>query len=189
MLDAIVEAKEEVDLVVGFDLVCEEDWNPKTDTYLEQILIAQQKVGKDRLQLFLHAGESVARGNVELYDAVLLGCKRIGHGFALIKHPSLIEEVKKRDICLECCPVSNKALGYVRDLRTHPVRSLLTKGVKVSLSPDDQGFWDAPGVTLDFVTAYMAWNLDLSDIKQLALNSLTYANISARPGETKAQTK
>lgn len=41
MLDAIVEAKEEVDLVVGFDLVCEEDWNPKTDTYLEMILAAQ----------------------------------------------------------------------------------------------------------------------------------------------------
>ena len=83
MLDAIIECKEEVEHVVGFDLVCEEDWNPKTDEFLDLILDAQQKVGKDRLGLFLHAGESTSRNNNELYDAVLLGCKRIGHGFAL----------------------------------------------------------------------------------------------------------
>jgi len=40
MLDAVVECKEEIDMVVGFDLVCEEDWNPKTDTFLDLILTA-----------------------------------------------------------------------------------------------------------------------------------------------------
>ena len=40
MLDAVVECKKEIDMVVGFDLVCEEDWNPKTDTFLDLILTA-----------------------------------------------------------------------------------------------------------------------------------------------------
>ena len=126
----------------------------------------------------MHAGESFARSNQEMYDAILLGSKRIGHGFAIIKSPNLIKLVKEKDICLECCPVSNRALGYVTDFRTHPARALLTKGKAISLNPDDEGFWGAHGVTLDYLVAYMSWNLDLSDIKQLALNSLKYANLS-----------
>jgi len=137
MLDDIVAHKEDTDIISGFDLVCEEDWNPRCDTFLDLILEAQQKVGKDRLSFYFHAGESTSRDNQELYDAVLLGCKRIGHGFALAQHPSLIKKVIEQDICIECCPVSNKALGYTTDLRTHPARSLLTKGVMLSLSPDD----------------------------------------------------
>jgi adenosine deaminase CECR1 len=73
----------------------------------------------------------------------LLGTKRIGHGMALAKSPTLIDLVKKNSICLECCPVSNRILGYCSDLRCHPVRGLIAKGVKVSINPDDQGFFDA----------------------------------------------
>ena len=45
------------------------------------------------------------------------------------------------------------------------------------MSPDDQGFWNAKGVTLDYVMAFVAWDLNLADLKQLALNSLEYASI------------
>lgn len=127
--------------------------------------------------MILHAGESNSRNNLELYDAILLGTKRIGHGFAIARHPKLIELVKEKNICLECCPVSNFVLGYTRDLRTHPARGLIAQGVKVSLSPDDQGFWDAKGVTLDYLMAYIAWDLDLTDLKQLVFNSLEFASI------------
>jgi adenosine deaminase CECR1 len=127
--------------------------------------------------LYLHAGESTARSNNELYDAVLLGCKRIGHGFALAKSPNLIKKVIEDNICLEICPVSNHALGYVNDLRTHPARSLLTKGVMISLNPDDQGFWDAPGVTMDYLCAYLAWDLDIADLSKIAENSYKFASI------------
>jgi adenosine deaminase CECR1 len=70
----------------------------------------------------LHAGESVERANSNLYDALLLGTKRIGHGFNLALHPHLKEIVKEKQICIECCPISNNVLGYVKDLRCHPVR-------------------------------------------------------------------
>ena len=69
-------------------------------------------------------------------------------------------------------------LAYCHDLRTHPVRSLLRQGVQVSISPDDPGFFGNPGVTLDYLVAYVAWGLDLADLKKLALNSLEHSAIS-----------
>ena len=44
----------------------------------------------DKFNLYLHAGESYSRNNTELYDAILLDCKRIGHGFNLAMHPNLV---------------------------------------------------------------------------------------------------
>ena len=92
--------------------------------------------------------------------------------------PNMIEALKKENICIECCPVSNKILGYVHDLRTHPTRSLLSHGVKVSISCDDPGFFDVSGVTLDYLVAYLAWDLEIADLKQLCLNSIEFASVS-----------
>lgn len=166
-------------MVVGFDLVNEEDAWPTNDAAIEVIMEFQKRLGKANFPVFLHAGETDERSSTSLYDAVLLGSKRIGHGFALIKHPKLIDMVKEQNICLEVCPCSNNILGYQYDMRTHPVRALLTKGVKISINSDDNGFFNSPGVTLDYVEAYMAWDLDLSDVKSLTLNSLEFASISA----------
>jgi adenosine deaminase CECR1 len=46
------------------------------------------------LPLVFHAGESVDAANENLFDALLLGTKRIGHGFNLALHPHLQELVK-----------------------------------------------------------------------------------------------
>ena len=111
------------------------------------------------------AGETTNRDNKNLYDTVLLKSKRIGHGFNLAMHPSLKQIVKDKNICIECCPISNKVLGYQWDLRCHPVRSFLEEGIKVSISPDDPTFFDYEGVTLDYVYVFLAWELSLSDLK------------------------
>ena len=92
-------------------MVNEEDYNLKTDEFLDQIYTAKMKLG-DRFKLYLHAGESYSRKNTELYDAILLGSLRIGHGWNLALHPKLVDIVKEKKICVECCPVSNKCLGY-----------------------------------------------------------------------------
>lgn len=34
------------------------------------------------------------------------------------------------------------------------------------------------GVTLDYLYCFLSWDLDIADLKKLALNSLTYASIS-----------
>jgi len=130
------------------------------------------------LNLFLHAGESNSRRNQEIYDAVLLGTKRIGHGFHLTYHSSMMSIVKEKEICIECCPVSNFVLGYVLDMRNHPARSFIHQGLPVSINPDQPGFMRYEGVTLDYLLVFISWDLDIADLKKLCLNSLTYSVIS-----------
>ena len=43
-----------------------------------------------------------------LYDAILLNASRIGHGYGIVKHPLLMEEVMRRGVALEVCPISNQ---------------------------------------------------------------------------------
>ena len=75
-------------------MVNEEDYNPPTDEFLELLYTAKMKLG-DKFQIYMHAGESYLRSNTELFDAILLGTKRIGHGFNLAMHPNLVNLVKE----------------------------------------------------------------------------------------------
>ncbi len=43
-----------------------------------------------------------------LLDAVLLNTSRIGHGYAITKHPGVLQIIKDRGIALEMCPISNQ---------------------------------------------------------------------------------
>jgi adenosine deaminase CECR1 len=69
-------------------------------------------------------------------------------------------------------------LGYTKDLRTHPVSYLLTRGIQASISSDDPGLFGYEGVTLDYVYATGAWDLSLRDLKKLSLNGITYSSVS-----------
>lgn len=91
--------------------------------------------------------------------------------------------LKLNDICIECCPVSNFVLGYCLDMRNHPVRSFLHAGIPVSISPDDPGFMSYNGVTLDYVYAFLAWELDIADLKKLCTNSIKYSSLSKEDRE------
>jgi adenosine deaminase CECR1 len=76
-----------------------------------------------------------------------------------------MEIVKEKKICIECCPISNMILGYIGDMRNHPTRSLIHAGIPVAISPDDPGFMGYEGVTLDYLYVYLAWDLDIRDLK------------------------
>jgi adenosine deaminase CECR1 len=54
---------------------------------------------------------------------------------------------------------------------------LINKGVQISISSDDPGFFGYEGVTLDYVYATGAWSLDLRDLKKISLNSLEYSTL------------
>jgi adenosine deaminase CECR1 len=176
MIDTICEGRAYTDLIAGFDMVNEEDVTPPILTFVPEILEGKAK-DSESLPCFFHCGETHDRSNENLFDAVLLGTKRIGHGFQLFLHPSLQDEVKKQGICIEACPVSNLLLGYTTDLRCHPVRYMLHKGLQASISSDDPGFFGYDGVTMDYLMAYVAWDLSLRDLKKFSLNGIEYANV------------
>lgn len=92
--------------------------------------------------------------------------------------PELQKFIKEKDICMEVCPISNMVLGYTKDLRSHPVSYLLTRGVQVSISSDEPTILGYEGVTLDYVYVVCDWMLTIRDLKKLALNSIRYSTTS-----------
>ncbi|KAG8905213.1 hypothetical protein FRB99_000482 [Tulasnella sp. 403] len=85
--DCIALKKEFPHIIAGFDLVGHEDVGIPLLTYLPKLLEFQENVKSQGLYIpfIFHAGETLGDGDVvddNLYDAVLLGTKRIGHGYA-----------------------------------------------------------------------------------------------------------
>jgi hypothetical protein len=149
-------------------------------------IIGEGWSGSSSLPLYLHAGESdwpsastytdgIQAPVDNLYDAILLGSRRIGHGIALFKHPALIELAKKNDVAVEICPISHQMLGYVDDLRNHPAQGYMAQGLQLVLASDDHGTYGYEGLSYDYYMATLAWNLGLQSIKKLVINSIKYS--------------
>ena len=88
--------------VVGFDLVGEEDPGHSLYYCSDLLLAARAKAEAlgTTLDFFFHAGETnwytdgtFAHAADNVYDAVLLGARRIGHGLALAKLPDLVQQI------------------------------------------------------------------------------------------------
>lgn len=231
------------DLIIGFDMVSEEDRGTNTRYYAEFIINSQiYKL----LNFYFHDGETNWDFNTNMIDAYLMSDRRIGHGFALNNYPQLMDnlaymqktplhtpceissdltgyfarldelvnevlsidglsdnekyamlsgEILKyterhpvpsvisciesdvRSMALEICPISNQMLRYTSDLRLHPANALLHKGVQCVLANDDPQILGNTGLTYDFISAFLAWDLDLWQIKQLIVNSIVYSAI------------
>lgn len=114
--DCIALKEEFPDLICGFDLVGAEDRKNHIGFYRTQLLNMVEECKKRNIEIpfMFHAGETLLDTggsknpeNSNLYDAVLLNAKRIGHGFSLLKHPHLVEIFRDRPICIELCPTSS----------------------------------------------------------------------------------
>ncbi|XP_045539169.1 adenosine deaminase 2-A-like [Papilio machaon] len=168
------------DKFAGFDLVGQEDLGSPLIEFVPQLLESASE-----LNYFFHAGETDWYGTLtdeNLVDAVLLGAKRLGHAYALPKHPQVLNEIIKKDIGLEVNVISNAVLSLVRDIRNHPLSAFLAHGLPVVLSSDDPGVWEADPLSEDFYIAFVAVASRLSDLrmlKQLAINSLKYSALDS----------
>ncbi len=62
-------------------------------------------------------------------------------------------------------------------MRNHPGLNYFRSGIPIVLSGDDPGSFGYNDLTVDYYLAYMAWGLDLYDLKVIANNSLKYSLI------------
>jgi len=162
--------------ILGFDLINEEDTSRPLREFAE-VLMDFQKEHPD-FQYFLHCGESLDPQNDNLIDAYLMGVKRVGHGTNLYRYPYLLKCYADKEICLESCLISNQTLRYTTDIRLHPSAEYLKRGVSISLCSDDPSLQENEQLTDDFFAAIMSWNLGIAEIKQLAINSITFSGLN-----------
>ncbi|KAF5290657.1 hypothetical protein FQR65_LT01947 [Abscondita terminalis] len=173
------------DFVAGFDLVGQEDTKAPISAYLSIL----KKIAGMGLDFFFHAGETNWYSTVSdfnLMDAILLGTKRIGHGYAITKHPLVMREIKKRKIAIEVCPISNQVLLLLSDMRNHPAATLIAQDFPIVISNDDPMLWNGKALTYDFYMAFMGIagrSADLRFIKQLVINSLIYSSLPSNEKE------
>ncbi|KAG8670018.1 hypothetical protein FPOAC2_09360 [Fusarium poae] len=169
--------------IAGFDLVGEEAKGRPIKDFIPELLKFQDNcVGEGvEIPFLFHCGETLDMGtdtDGNLVDALLLKSKRIGHGFALAKHPYVMQHMKERGICLELCPISNEILGLTPRVSGHAMYQLLANNVHCTVSSDN-GTLFRSSLSHDFYQVMVGKaDMGLFGWKQLVLWSLEHACLS-----------
>jgi len=116
-----------------------------------------------------HAGEE---GPVEyVWEALnLLKVSRIDHGNRSLDDERLVQYLVDINMPLTVCPLSNIKLRVVQDLKNHPLRQMLQKGLKVSINSDDPAYFGGY-LNENFIAITCALGFTKEDILLLAKNS------------------
>lgn len=118
-----------------------------------------------------HAGEE---GPAEyVWEALnLLKVSRVDHGNNSLDDEKLVQELVNRKMPLTVCPLSNLKLKVVKNLKKHPLKKMLEKGLLAMVNSDDPAYF---GGYLNENYLKIAEALDLSkeEVLQLAKNSFT----------------
>ncbi|KIK37706.1 hypothetical protein CY34DRAFT_810088 [Suillus luteus UH-Slu-Lm8-n1] len=175
-------------IISGFDLVGDENILRPLKDYLPQLLsfstlqTSQGLPEHHHIPFIFHAGETTGDGSMaddNLYDALLLGTKRIGHGFSLVKHPKLMSMCRERGVALEVCPISNEILRLTASMPMHPLPILINHGVPVALSSDDPSLFQNMGLSFDFFQVLAASDVTgLLTLGHIARDSIQYSMLT-----------
>ena len=94
----------------------------------------------DRLGLgvSLHAGELGCMKNIR-WAIEACGAQRIGHGLAAAKSMEVMNLIRDRGCCVECCLTSNMLSSVAKDPQDHPLRKMLLAGCEVVVCTDNPG--------------------------------------------------
>ncbi len=118
-----------------------------------------------------HAGEE---GPAEYIWSAIddLGIDRIDHGNRCLEDEKLVQHIKNLDLTLTVCPLSNLKLQVVKDLKQHPIKTMLDKGLNATVNSDDPAYFGGY-INDNFFAITQALDLSANDIVKLIKNSFT----------------
>ncbi len=121
-------------------------------------------------KIMAHAGEE---GPPEYVWQALkeLEIDRIDHGNRSLEDPELVDYIVEKQIALTVCPLSNLKLQVVKDMKQHPIKQMLKKGMLVTVNSDDPAYFG--GYLLEnYLALVNQTGLSKEEIAILAQNSL-----------------
>ncbi|OAA65425.1 cecr1 family adenosine deaminase [Niveomyces insectorum RCEF 264] len=166
--------------IAGFDLVGEEAKGHPLRTFVPEFLDFKEecKAANVDIPFLFHCGETLDAGTEidgNLVDALRLGSKRIGHGFALTRHPYVLQEMKNNGVCVEACPISNEILGLTPRIGGHAMYSFLAVNLPCTVASDNGTLFQST-LSHDFYQVMVGKaNMSLFGWRQLAEWSLKHA--------------
>jgi len=162
--------EKKTDNIISIDLGGDESKNPP-GPFAEHYRRAT-KLGLHRVA---HAGE--AAGPKSIWDAIhVLDVERIGHGVTAQQDQELIEYLKREQIAIEMCPVSNLRTGIVTSMKKHPIRDFYNKGLLVTVNSDDP-FLFHTNMNNEYIQLHKHLNFSLQELYQISLNGIKTAFI------------
>lgn len=189
-LDECIELKKKYsDLLCGFDLVGHEEMGNELRQFIPEFLDFRKKCKSQDLEIpfLFHCGETLECGDKvdgNLFDAVLLNSKRIGHGYAIARHPLLMDIFKEKNIAIESCPISNEILGLTSTIAAHHLPILLANDVPCTINSDNATFYKS-SLSHDFYqTMAGSEAMSLQGWKQLAIWSLEHSCMNPKQLES-----
>lgn len=128
-----------------------------------------EKAREEGFLTVAHAGEE---GPAEyVWEALnLLKVSRVDHGNHSLDDEKLVQELVDRKMPLTVCPLSNLKLKVVDDLKDHPLRDMLKKGLLVTINSDDPAYFGGY-VNENFLAITKSLDLTEDEVRQLAINS------------------
>ncbi len=122
------------------------------------------------LRAVAHAGEE---GPPEYVVGALdtLGAERIDHGVRSLEDPDLVERLRREQVPLTVCPLSNLALQVVKRLEDHPISAMIDAGLLVSVNSDDPAYFGGY-VGDNYLALGSALGLNADYLADLARNSI-----------------
>ncbi|NOX14619.1 MAG: adenosine deaminase [Epsilonproteobacteria bacterium] len=116
-----------------------------------------------------HAGEE---GNASYIKEALdlLHVQRIDHGFRCEEDMELMKRLKKEQIPLTMCPLSNLKLKVIKRMEEHNIKRLLEYGLLVTVNSDDPAYFGGY-LNENYEAIAMSLNLTKEQIKTLTQNS------------------
>jgi adenosine deaminase len=123
-----------------------------------------------------HAGELVGPDSIR--DALAAGASRIEHGIRAIEDPALLDELARRDVCLDVCPTSNVLLGVVPALSEHPLPALIRAGVPCTINADDPTILEV-SILDEYTTARNELHLSDGELAECARTSIRFSSLNS----------
>ena len=162
--EVLKHATKHKDKIIGVGLDSSEKGNPPQK--FKRLFDAAIKEG---FLTVAHAGEE---GPPEyIWESInLLKVKRIDHGVQCLKDKKLVETLKKKNIPLTVCPLSNIKLCVFDKLENHNLKEMLDNGLRVMVNSDDPAYFGGY-LNTNLIETSKALNLSIEDIKVLIKNS------------------
>lgn len=162
--ETLKEALRYKDLIVGVGLDSAEAGHPPSS--FEKVFEMARSEG---FLAVAHAGEEGPADYV--WQALkLLKVLRVDHCIHSLDDEALVQELVARKIPLTVCPLSNVKLRVAKDIKEHPLKKMLDKGLFVTVNSDDPAYFGGY-VNENYVAAGEGLSLSREDLYIIAKNS------------------